>query len=184
MKENLTKAYNEILEVVGKYKDICVFDYGDLERKAKYHLFGIELKEIHGLDINPRDIYSLDWNNLRNYVSVGWFGEIYKRTISWSDNGKQPENELLLYISFPTGAYIFGDDYPVSLFQEFFQELKSYNPKYTDTTNKGLYFSMENSGKVFDEFSNILKKYNELNKVDSKKRKINLLQAELEKLNQ
>jgi len=75
-----------------------------------------------------------------NSKCVGWWGEKYGRHISWSDDGKQPEDELLLVISFPTGAYIFGDDYPTEFFKEFFQELKTYNPKYTDTTNKTLYF--------------------------------------------
>ena len=183
MLNETTKAYEEIFEVINKYRDLVIFDYNDLEQKSKYHLFGIELKEKYGLNIEPRDIRSLDWNRFGDYLSIGLFGEKYRRTISWSDDGKQPEDETMIYLSFSTGAYIFGDDYPTELFQKFWKELKTYNPKYSDTTNKNLYFSLENGAKLFNEFKDILKKYYEINKTDAKERKIKKLQAELEKLN-
>ena len=178
----INNAYKEILEIIGKYQEICVYDFKDMELKAKKHLFGVELKEKYNFNIKPKDIYSLDYNKFGSYMSISKCGEKYRRTISWSDDGKQPEDEMLLSIGFSTGAYIFGEDYPTELFQEFFQELKSYNPKYTDTTNKNLYFSMDNAGKIFNEFQNILKKYYEKNKVDLKKRKRKKLEVELEKL--
>jgi hypothetical protein len=176
------KAYKEILDVVNNYRDIIVYDISDLEKKSETHLFGIKLKEKYGFDINPTDIYSLDWTRFGDYRSIGWFGKKYNRTISWSDNGKQPKDELLLEIGFSTGAYIFGDDYPTELFQQFWQELKNYSPKYIDTTNKNLYFSMENASKVFNDFKTILDKYYEINKKDSKERKIKKLKEELNKL--
>ena len=182
MKEEI-KAYKEILEVLNKYRDITIFDYNNLEQKSKYHLFGLELKEKYGLNVEPRDIRSLDWNRFGDYLSIGLFGEKYGRTISWSDDGKQPEDEVLINLSFSTGAYMFGnlgnssnEDYPKQFFQEFWNELKTYNPKYTDTTNKNLYFSIENGAKIFNEFNDILKKYYELNKEDSKRRKIKKLE--------
>ncbi len=110
--------------------------------------------------------------------------EKHGRKISWSEDDSQPEDEFLLDISFATGAYIFGDDCPIELFKEFFNELKSYGPKYIDKHNKCLYFSMENAGRVFNEFENILNKYNEKNKEDEKKRRVKKLKAELEKLEQ
>ena len=180
--ENTKKAYEEILSVIDKHREIVVLGYNELESQSKIHLFGIELKEKYGLNVESRDISSLDWNRFGKYLSIGLFGEKYRRTISWSDDGKQPEDELMIYLSFSTGAYIFGDDYPTELFQQFWQELKTYNPKYSDTTNKSLYFSIENGAKIFNEFEEILKKYDELNKKDLKKRKIKKLQDELEKL--
>lgn len=180
--ENTKKAYEEIFSVIGKHRDIVAFDYNELERKSKIHLFGIELKEKYGLNVEPGNIISLDWNRFGDYLSIGLFGEKYRRTISWSDDGKQPEDELMIHLSFGTGAYIFGDDYPTELFQEFWQELQTYNPKYSDTTNKNLYFSLEGGAKIFNEFKGILNKYYELNNVDSKKRKIKKLQDELAKL--
>lgn len=180
------QAYKEILDVLKKHREICVYDVNEMESLAKKHLFGIELKEKYGFNVEPRNVKSLDWNRFSDYISLGLWGEKYKRTISWSDDGKQPEDELLLELSFSSGAYIFGncsdDDYPTEFFKEFFQELKAYNPKYTDTTNKNLYFSMENAGKMFNEFPAILKKYYELNKTDAKERKVKKLQAELAKL--
>lgn len=180
------KTYTEILEKINKFKDFIVFDYKDLEFKSKCHLFGIELEEKYGLKLEPRDIRSLDYNNFCEYRSIGWYGEKYRRTISWSDDGKQPEDELLLVFGFSTGAYIFGDrsddDYPTEFFKEFFQELKAYNPKYTDTTNKNLYFSMENAGKIFNEFPEILKKYYEKNKEDLKLRKIKKMEDAIKNL--
>ena len=185
--EKTKKAYIEILETINKYKDVVLYDYNALQSRSNNHLFGLELKEKYGLEIKPEDIMSLDWNKFGDYLSIGLFGEKYRRTISWSDDGNQPEDELLLELSFPTGSYIFGnfsnDDYPTKFFQEFFQELKTYNPKYVDTVNKNLYFSMVNAGKIFNEFPKILKKYYELNNEDAKKRKIKKLQEELEKLN-
>lgn len=180
------QAYKEILDVLKKYREICVYDVNEMEILAKKHLFGIELKEKYGLNIEPRNIESLYWNRFSDYMTLGLWGKKYKRTISWPDDGKQPEDELLLELCFSTGAYMFGnwsnDDYPTEFFKEFFQELKTYNPKYTDTTNKSFYFSMANAGKMFNEFPAILKKYCELNKTDAKKREIEKLKAKLDKL--
>lgn len=178
------KAYEEIIEVLNKHKDICVYDIQELESQAKKHLFGLKLKEEYGLDLDPKDIRSLDYNRFGDYKCIGWWGEKYRRTISWSDDGKQPEDELLFVIGFSTGAYIFGDDYPTTLFQELWQELKSYQPKYCDTTNHNMYFSMENAGRIFNDFNAILKKYYEKNKEDFKARKVKKLEEELAKLKQ
>lgn len=176
------KAYKEILELLSRHKDICNYDIDDFRRKYELHVFGLELKEKYGLDINPTEIYSLDWNRFGDHKFIGRFGEKYRRTISWSDDAKQPKDEVLLYISFSTGAYIFGEDYPTEIFKEFWQELKSYKPKYIDTHNNSLYFSMDNARNIFNEFSSILNKYREKNIVDSKQRKIKKLQQELGEL--
>lgn len=183
------KAYEEVLATISKYGNALVFDHKDLEAKSKHHLFGIELKEKYGLEIDPKEVYSLDYQKFGEFKVIGRFGEKYRRTISWSDDGKQPEaeGEMLFSVSFPTGGYIFGgstwnDDYPTEIFQEFFLELKSYNPKYSDTVNHCLYFSLENSAPLFNSFSEIKKKYHEKNIVDAKKRKIEKLKKELETL--
>lgn len=180
--ENTKKAYEEILSVVNKYKDIICYNYNDLDSRAKTHLFGLELKEKYGLNIEPSEIRSLDYIRFGDYRGIGWWGEKYRRTISWSDDGKQPEDELLVWFGFSTGPFIFDEDYPTELFQEFFLELKSYNPKYSDTTNRNLYFSIETAKDVFNNFPEILKKYYEKNKIDSKQRKIAKLKKELETL--
>ena len=109
-------------------------------------------------------------------------GKKYKRTISWSDSGEQPNDELLLLIKFPTGAYIFGDDYPTDLFHKFFRDLVNFKPKYTDFHNSTLYFSMDNAGSVYSEFKLLYNKYQELNKEDYIRRQIKKMEQELEML--
>jgi len=178
----IEKAYKEILEVLNKHKDVIVFDVEDLEIKAKHHLFGVELVEEYGFHLDDKEITSLNWQKLRENVYLGRWGKRYNRTISWSDNGAQPEDELLLYFNYPTGAFMFGGDYPTEFFQRFFSELKTYKPKYTDTNNKSLYFSMDNAGKIFNEYEAILKKYYEENKEDMKQRKIKKMKDDLAKL--
>ena len=59
--ENKTKveqAYLEILSLLRKYNDICNFDVDSFETKSKHHLFGLELKEKYGLNIDPTRINS------------------------------------------------------------------------------------------------------------------------------
>ena len=175
------KAYKEILKVLNKYKSEIVFDVNSLEREAKQHLFGVELVEKYGFNLDPKTIHSTDWQKLKENVYIGFFdGE--RRRISWSDDGRQPNNETLLYISYPAGPYIFGDDYPKEFFQKFFMELKTYNPKYIDSANSSLYFSLENAGKIYNDYDSIIKRYYEENKKDLKQRKIKEMKDELAKL--
>lgn len=175
-------AYTEILEVCNKHQDPDLGDIREMAGKAKKHLFGIELSEKYGLNIDHNRIGNLEYYRVSDYLFLGWYGEKYNRTISWEVDGKQPVDEFLLQISFSTGAYIFGEDYPEEIFKEFFEELKTYSPKYCDMTNHCLYFSMDNAGKVFNEFGKILQNYHQKNREDLKGRKIKKLQAELEKL--
>lgn len=175
------KAYKEILKVLNKYESEIVFDIDDLERKAEHHLFGVELVEKYGFNLDPKKIDSTDWQRLRENVYIGFFDGVDRR-ISWPDDGRQPQNETLLYINYPTGAYIFGSDYPTEFFQKFFLELKSYNPKYIDSANKSLYFDLDNAGKIFNDYDSIIQRYYEENKEDLKRRKIKQMKDELDRL--
>jgi hypothetical protein len=179
------KAYREILKVLNKYKTEIVFDVDDLENKAKHHLFGVKLVEKYGFELEPESIKSTDWQKLKENIHIGfWDGEL--RKISWSDDGSQPNKETLLCISYPTGAYMFGGDYPTEFFEKFFLELKTYKPKYIDSVNKSLYFSLDNAGKVYNAYDSIIKRYYEENKEDlkkrNKKRNIKKMKDELAKL--
>lgn len=180
--ENIVKVHNEILKVLNKYKDVCIFNIKDLEARWELYSFGLELKEKHGLNIDPKKLDNINYTRLSDYKTIIRFTKGDNRRISWSDDGKQPSDELLFELSFPTGAYIFGNDYPTELFQKFFDELKSYSPKYTDTTNKCLYFSIKTSKEIFNNFDSVLEKYYELNKEDYKFRQIKKMEADIEKL--
>jgi len=180
--KKVTEAYQEILSVLNKYKDIVRYNYNDLDVEAKKHLFEIELQEKYGLNIGKGRVDSLDYIRINDYCSISWWGEKYRRTISWLDEGKQPTDELLVVFGFSTGAYIFGDDYPKEFFQEFWNELKSYNPTYIDTTNKNMYFSIDTAKDVFNKFPDILKKYYKKNEEDAKQREIKRLKEKLETL--
>jgi len=185
--EKVKKAYDEILKVLHKNRELCIFDVSDLERKAKIHLFGLKLKEIYGLDIDPKRVDSLDYQSFGE-KKIGLFGEKYMRTISWSVDGRQPEDEYLFTVSFPTGAYIFGDggtfnkDYPAEFFQKFWLELKSYKPDYIDEANHCLYWKLENAKEAFNNYESVLKKYHDLNREDIKQRRIEKMKKELEQL--
>lgn len=196
MKKEIKKAYSKILAVCNEYveKDyLSDFDFEDIRNMrdfAKNHLLLIDWYEKYGLDIKHSvKIDQRTYVKIDDYRYFSYFkdAKVEKesgsgRYISWSDDDRQPKDEWLLCIGFSTGAYIFGDDYPAKLFQEFFQELKDYNPKFTDSSNKCLYFSMDKANKIFNEFPKILNKYYDKNKEDLKERRIDKLQKELEKL--
>lgn len=153
----------------------------------------IEWKEKYNIDIpehiNMRntyfklnnyygDLYFSYYNDSKAELDAGKGG----RYISWSEDNSQPLNEWLMTLSFGTGAYIFGDDYPVDLFEEFFNELKTLNHKFIDTHNRSIYWDLESAGNVLQQLPIITKKYQEKNKEDSKLRRIKKLQDELNKL--
>jgi|WetSurMetagenome_2_1015567.scaffolds.fasta_scaffold428782_1 hypothetical protein len=182
-------AYAEIMDLLKKHKDICVFNIDEIQRMIDLHLYGIQLNEDYGLEINPVDISSIDWYRCKEYCSIGLWGEKHNRTISWPDIDKQPEDETLLGISFPTGPFIFSADsnvfnseYPQEFFQKFWNELKSYNPDYIDSHNSSLYWKINNAKNIFNDFDSIMEKYRALNKEDYKRRKIRLMKEALARL--
>lgn len=119
------------------------------------------------------------------YMNVGFFPKGEER-IAWSDDGRQPEDEHLLVVRFPTGAYIFGDyfnnDYPTDAFNAFFDELKSYGPKYADTVNHCLYFTADVAKDVYWNFKTMMDKHRGAAVEENKRRKREKLEAELRKL--
>jgi hypothetical protein len=124
------------------------------------------------------------WFNIGEHQKIGHYGKENNRTISWSDDGDQPEDEWLYLIQFPTGAYIFGDSYPTATFNAFFVELKTYEPKYSDSHNHCLYFDCEKAKYIHKEFSNIRKKYAGMVKEENKKKRVEAIRKELDELTQ
>jgi len=185
MKYNATKkAYKEILSLLNQYKDVCNLDIGDIEHKSLSHLYKIELEEKYGIKVPAYEMCTPDFTRIDGEIYVAMCGETHGRTISWSDDGRQPNDELLYCFSFSTGAYIFGTEYLPELFKEFFNELKKYNPTYVDTVNHKLYFALDNAKDIHNAYPSILKKYQNMYATKSRETKVAKLQQELQSLTQ
>lgn len=190
------KAYKEVLVVCDKYQDFdnlySFRDIDDARRSAEDHLKLIEWYEDYGLKINhDHRPYSYSHINLGDYIGFSYYKDAKQeklngsgRFISWPDDNRQPKDEWLFFIGFSTGAYIFGEDYDSQkqLFQDFFEELQSYKPDYSDTHNHKLYWKLENAKPIYEEFRNILEKYRERNQSELKQRKADKLRKELAEL--
>ncbi len=168
-------AYDQILSFIEENKQLIELKASVVEEIMLKHLFAIELQEKYNLNIHFSRVYSCEYIKINENMGIGYWGEKFRRTISWSDNRKQPENELLLYLSFSTGAYVFGDTYLEGLFREFWAELLTYNPKYIDSANKYMYFSIDKASEIFNDYDGIFFKY-------QKRYRKEAVQEEIEKL--
>lgn len=177
------KAHEELLKVVKKYEDefersgvTSVYSIKrEIERLEKEEEFDIPLARAGDGHFSVVGAYD-------NWSRVLYFSKDNERSIGWSDDGRQPENEWLYVITLTTGAYIFGESCPTETFQSFFTELKQFEPKYCDTANHSLYFSPDKAKAVYGAFWEIYNKHKAM--VDGelkKKRKVELLE-ELKKL--
>lgn len=156
--------FNQMHREITKRRDI-----GEVEKK-----FGFELPH----DSDSSNYIELDYDGNR----VVMYCLENRQYISWSDDGKKPSNEWLYVIRFPTGAYYFGDHYPEEVFKAFFNELKEYKPKYSDTRNRTLYFSPDNAVVIHAVFKDIVKKYADKSAEEYKRQKAEKLRKELEAL--
>lgn len=174
-------AYKELQSVIEKYPE---------EFKGDYNLYSIK-ESLQCLEMQQRFGIPLIYygpeqyqvkNAFNNWTHLALYGNGNCR-ISWPDNGEQPSNEWLYVISFPTGAYIFGDGYPENTFKAFWDELRAFSPKYCDTVNNNMYFTEENSKAVYDAFWGIFNKYKAMVADEMKEQRKKELEAELAKLN-
>lgn len=178
--EELKADYKKFISYAKKNQHLICVDLSRFENESKLHLLQSELKNVYGLDFNEK-IRSLTWQEIKPYrYYVNWQEEM---RISWSDDGIQPNlGERMIEISFPTVAYIFGDSYPIEIFQEFYRELQSYKPKYQDTANSSLYFELGKSKEVFNSFDDIFRKYKDKVSEYNNQKRIKELEDELKRL--
>lgn len=172
------------VEVFQNIFNLCEKYIGDnetimtIKEKCSLELFRNEIIEKYNINI------PIDKINNTKYIRISsWHGDISLGIYNEKNvcnMEEKPDNEMLLSIQFPTGAYIFGEDYDTEIFNEFYKELKTYKPKFCDDLNHYLYFELKNAGKIYNEYENIYKKYKE--KYNSKiyKRKIDKLKEEIE----
>ena len=184
MKKTLTK----ILDLCSKITDEDGV-LNDISIKAKNKLIRIEWLEKYWIELDSYiNLAQTTYYDLGDYQCICYYKDWYYshenntgHSISWSEDWKQPVDEWIYKIWFSTGAYIFGDDYNYQqdLFQKFFEELKTYNPDYIDNHNDNLYWKIENAKNIKDNFKEIFKKYQEINRSELNQRKIIKLQKEL-----
>jgi hypothetical protein len=164
----------------------------EIKVKAKNRVIRYEWEEKYGIKL-PDDCNFAErsYYSFNDYCCISYYKDGVKdrdsgggRYISWSEGDKQPIDEWLYQVHFSTGAYIFGEDYDgqQQLFQEFFEELRTYKPDYEDLHNSCLYWKAENAKEIMSQFQNILKKYRDKNTEELKTRKIAKLEEELTKL--
>lgn len=177
VKEKLEKVY----ELDKDYKiDNCK---NDIEKK----LIQVEYKLKYDIELEDYEIRRTNWiciERLKGNIYIG-------KGMQVLNSIEQPKkDETLIEFAYPTGAYIFGgggwfpsnDDYDSELFDEFFEELKTYNYKYIDDLNSCLYFNMENGIKLFKNYDDICKKYQDKWYKRANERKKERLKKELEEL--
>jgi len=180
--KEIIKAYEKLQEVIDANQEIFASDSDVQGIKASIKRLKLEDRFGAKLTCHGGDWYE-SYYPAAVSVYVGYYGGPHEREISWSDDGRQPENEWLYVLSFCTGPYIFGEGYPVNTFQDFFNELKAFGPKYSDTNNNTLYFTEEVSAKVHAALNPLYLKYKEQVNAEMKEKRKKELEAELAKLN-
>lgn len=185
-REMVEKALNVCEKNAQLFKDIGVVEFNKVYKATNNVLYAIKLQEDYGIkNINvdmvknaEPDVYVM----IGEYAYIASMGKKYSRTVSWSADGRQPEDEIMFVLQFPTGAYIFGDSYPKELFKDMWDEIKTYDFKYVDDVNSNIYFSLENAAPIANEFQNILQKYYKRFRDEANIRRAAELRRELEKL--
>ena len=179
--KEIIKAYEKLQRVIDSNQEIFANDHN--VKSIRDTIQRLNLEDRFGISLV---CLGASWYKAYAAVGdayVGHYGKAIEREITWSDDGSQPEDEWLYVLSFCTGPYIFGEGYPVNTFQAFFNELKAFGPKYSDTNNKTLYFTEEVSAKVHAALKPLYLKYKEQVDAEMKEKRKKELEAEIAKLN-
>lgn len=177
------EIYKVLLNVLDNHKPLLNESfYSSMQTKILDEMFLLEIENLFQISIPVRERQKKDYFNFDDYRGIYLFGEKSRRSVSWSDDDRQPEDEWLYMIGFSTGAYSLNHEYPEKTFQEFFNELKRFNPKYIDTVNRNLYFHPENASFVHEVFPTLIKRYRDMAEEEIKQKKIEELQRELKEL--
>lgn len=169
-------AYEEMLSVLKKYEGLP---------KVFRAISAIETcvqenKRYEHWKINKRFFYSDYCNDLPCQAYL-----VNAKYIPNQKNGNiyLPAPTTFFELLFTTDPDIFGDDYPVALFTEFYEELKeATKPKYADDVNHYLYYTEETAGNAYEVVQELYKKYEARYASESKAREIEQLKERLAKL--
>lgn len=176
-------AYKKILKVIKScVKETHLDSTIDIGYKLEQLITREDIQESFGIDLRGCYNYSDTYFKVGDDMYIAKYGDKHNRTISWPVDGRQPEDEWLLAITYPTGAYIFGDDYQKETFARYFDELKEFNPKYVDDVNHRLYYADDVAKVVYEKVEEIYKKYRAAAEENRKANKIQVLKKQLEQL--
>ena len=185
-KEIVEKAFKICEENKQLFSEIGISDFIRTCDEVKKLLYSIKLEEDYGILNITRSMVQCTESSvfvrINDNMYIASMGEKYRRTISWSADGRQPDDEIMLVLSFPTGAYIFGDSYPTEIFTRMWEEIKSYGYKYVDDMNHNVYFSLDVAAPIANGFRDILNKYYKIFKDEANIRRAEELRKELAKL--
>lgn len=142
-----------------------------------------------GIQIPPKSYLSSGYCKLNEYIALSRYLGDGNKTIPYPDCGtKHPENGWYVVIDFPCGAYsmgnIYKNCYPTKSFDAFFDELKSFSPEYSDTTNHILYFKTSHPriSELYNSFNDIFNKHKDSVAEEMRQQEVWRLERELEKL--
>jgi len=168
------------------FQDLEISEFNTCYEEARKVLYAIRLQENYGIcNITSNMVVSCEesvYVRINEDVYIASMGEKYHRTISWPSDGQQPKDEVMFVLTFPTGAYIFGDSYPTALFTEMWEEIKTYDYKYVDDMNHNIYFPLDKAAPISYAFCDILKKYEKRYRDEASVRRAAELRKELERL--
>lgn len=170
----LKQALEDIVALVNNNHMDIIPGLKMLARNAKEALKIVNLYDKWRLNVRADQLinsYQIEYG-----IGIGTYSDI--------PNGPKIEPTELLKISFPTGAYIFGEDYDTELFKEFYKKLHDVTPAYEDELNHALYYTDDNGSEAYEHYLQTYKKYNEMYKDRSKQRRIKELEKELKMLKQ
>lgn len=184
--KRIKKIYSEVLKVLKKHKDDMVFSVDKLEEQANAHIFGVELKEKYGLNIDLKKIHDTNYIRVGDFRYIVSYIEAKNKLSCFHDIVREiGKFDYLFVLDFPMGAYIFSYDnkeYPANFFAAFLQELRTYNPDFVSNITDTLCWRLENSKEIFNSFEGILDKYYELNEKRIARKNVVKLEAKLKKL--
>lgn len=182
MKTENKEKYVNLIKFLKENEEFYSFSVSGVIERAESQIFALELKNNFNLDINLNLIYSENYNQISQNMAIGlWDGKI--RRIAWPIDGRQPVNEYLLALSFPTGSYIFSRDfYAKEIFKEFWCELLTYKPDYIDERNNALYWGLGKASSIFNSYDEIYNRYQVKAEKEKIEEKIKSLQEQLNEL--
>jgi hypothetical protein len=173
-------AYDEMMAVLTKYKQLPCVD--NAMYKIRYVAQACQDYEKWRID-KPYWDYSLCLNGISIYTCpvAEISNQINKHGMHETLKFTEPKD--LLQIWFSTGAYIFGQDYPKELFNEFYCALKTECPPlYEDGLNAHIYYKPKDAAKAYETCMRLYDEYSQKYKEQVKERRVKALEEELAKL--